>query len=116
MSQTQEKWSVVFYSPGTFVSETTWREIDAPHVAAACRMAESVVERYGAKPYGFHLVKSLTAAPVPDGRGGTLAVTPKELERSGMHFLGGELRTLDAVEADGLPDERILRDNIRCNG
>jgi len=44
---------VTFYSPGTFVSEETTKDIDSWNIQEAESMAESIKERHGAKPYGF---------------------------------------------------------------
>lgn len=50
---------------------------------------------------------------MPDGEGGTLKVQPKEVTRSGMHYLGGELLKFDDVPDD--KEHSILRGNMRCN-
>jgi hypothetical protein len=40
----REQWSVVFYSPGTFVAETTARDIEGPHPRAAAAMAAGITD------------------------------------------------------------------------
>lgn len=115
MSNPTEKHFVTFYSPGTLMAETTTREIGEWNPMQACRMAKDVVERYGARPFGFVFVTKLCAEDVPDGRGGTLRVEPKEIRRSGMHHLGGTIATLADVETRNDPRESILRSNMRGN-
>jgi hypothetical protein len=53
------------------------------------------------------------ADPVPDGEGGTMNVQPKEVERSGTHFIEGFILRYADVPDD--KEHRILRDNMRCN-
>lgn len=112
---TTEKNYVEFYSPGTFVSECSRRPIAAWDILAAIELANGITERHSAKPYAFRFVTMLEGEPVSDGRGGTLNVQPRELKKSALHWLGGEVRTYDEVCAANLPDESILRDNMRCN-
>jgi hypothetical protein len=44
---------VTFYSPGTFVSESSTLSIEDWDTAKAVEMAKNIQERHGAKPYGF---------------------------------------------------------------
>lgn len=44
---------VTFLSPGTFASEATNKDIESWDVSLAMDMAKNIVERHGAKPYGF---------------------------------------------------------------
>jgi len=106
---------VTFCSPGTLVSEMTTRECEW-NTRKATLLAQEIVERHGAKPFGFVFSERVTAAPVSDGEGGTLDVKEREVERTGMHFLGGEVVTYDAIEARAYRGERILLSNMRCNG
>ena len=46
-----EQHFVTFYSPGTFVSETSTEPIDSWDVEKAVAMSRGIVERHGAKPY-----------------------------------------------------------------
>lgn len=111
----ERKHYVVFYSPGTFVSETTSRPIEAWDVAAAVRLSRDIIERHQARPYGFRFETRLVAEPVDDGEGGVLQVTPKLVEESGTYFLGGHLLTYHEVEARNEEGERILRSNMRSS-
>lgn len=45
---------VVFCSPGSFVHETSTKEIDSWDVRKAVEMATEITERYGSKPFGFY--------------------------------------------------------------
>ena len=51
-----KKHFVTFFSPGTFVSETTEKEIDSWDVEKAKELARSIKERHGATPYGFRFI------------------------------------------------------------
>ena len=51
-----KKYFVKFLSPGTLYSESTTLEIDSHNVATAVEMSKNIVERHGAKPYGFQFI------------------------------------------------------------
>jgi len=116
MTEVKEKSFVTFYSPGTLFSEITTKPIDSWNREKAVQMAKGIEERHGATPYGFRFENRLVAEDIPDGRGGTMRVEPKTTAESGMHFLGGKLRTYDEVKADNKDGESILRTNMLCNG
>lgn len=98
---------VVFFSPGTFVAESSTNPIDAWDVEAACDMARTIKERYGAVPYGFQFITRERGDNDLDSR---------VSERSPMYFLGGKVETLAEIEARNDPKESILRSNMRGNG
>ena len=97
---------VTFYSPGTFVAETTELPIDSWDTAAAMKMAHTVVERYGATPYAFRFTTR--------GRG-SKDLDSRKVNQSCLYHLGGKIETLAEVEARNDPKEEILRSNMRCN-
>ena len=109
---------VVFYSPGTLFSESSSKDIDSWDTRKAVEMAEAIMERYNAKPYGFVFETYKTHADVSDGEGGTLQVRPKLEKSSGVYFLGGKLETYDDVLArnEDSTNDRILLSNMRGNG
>lgn len=109
------KHQVIFYSPGTLFSESSTHDIDSWDTVQAVAMAETIRARYNARPYGFVFRTLIIADDVPDGEGGFLHVEPKEVARSGVHFLGGRLETYSDVVARNDDKEDILRSNMRNN-
>jgi len=98
---------VTFHSPGTFVHETSTEPIDSWDIDHATAMAMNITERYGASPFAFRF--STRARKARD-------LDATQIEQSPLHFLGGTVRTLAQVIADDLPDEQVLRSNMRANG
>lgn len=98
---------VTFYSPGTFVAESSTEPIAAWDVDAAVEMAGKITERYGARPYGFRF----TTRARGDGD-----LDSKVVATSPMHYIGGLVRTLEEVRAKADPKERILLSNMEGNG
>ncbi len=109
------KHTVTFFSPGTFISESSSYPIDEWDLAKAVKMSKEVSERYNAKPYGFRFNTMLVHDPIQDGEGGELKVEPKVVKSSGTYFLGGKLETFDQVEARNDSKESILRSNMENN-
>jgi hypothetical protein len=116
MSKIRREHSVTFYSPGMLFAESSSVPIDSWSPALAVGLAEKIVERYGAKPYGFRFETHIVADAIPDGEGGTLEVKPRPVTKSGLYFLGGRIETIDVVNARAAPDESILRSSMLCNG
>ena len=105
---TVEQHFVRFFSPGTFVAETTDKPIDTWDVDQAVEMAKSIVERHGATPYGFVFITR--------GRG-PKDLDSHEIKRSaGVYYLGGKVETLAEIKARNNPDDRILISNMEGNG
>ena len=102
-----KKHFVVFCSPGTFVDETTQREIASWDQQEAVKMAHDIVERHGATPYGFYFT---TRERGPDN------LDSKQTESSEMYYLGGKVETLAEVEARATKADEILLSNMRNNG
>lgn len=97
---------VTFYSPGTFVAETSMKPIDAWSIDLALTLVGGIKERYGAIPYGFDF---LTRGRDVDD------LDSKVIARSPFYWLGGKVETLAEVEARNDPKESILRGNMRGN-
>ena len=102
---------VTFYSPGTFVSESTTKEIKKWDVATAKRMARKIKERYGATPYGFQFTTRYRGPKSFDSR---------QVKQSGMYYLGGKVETLAEVKArvkkEGSEEQnKILISNMEIN-
>ena|ERR1700749_1071913 len=97
---------VTFFSPGTFVAETTQKPIASWDVDTAVAMAATIKERHGATPYGFQFS---TRARTDD------ELDSKVISKSPMHYIGGKVETRAEVEARNAPDEAMLRDNMRMN-
>ena len=101
-----EKHFVEFLSPGTFVSESTTKPIDAWDVETAVIMASDIMERHNARPYGFRFLTRTRDDADLDS---------KVSATSGIYYLGGDIFTREQVEARNLPGEEILRSNMRAN-
>jgi len=98
---------VIFFSPGTLLAEQTQKPIESWDVEKAVEMSREITERYNAKPYGFCFV---TRERKPRD------LDSKEVERSTMYYLGGAVFTLDELKAQNDPEDRILIQNMECNG
>lgn len=107
---------MLFSSPGTLFSEQSSRPIENWDCAKACELAREIVERHGAKPYAFEFYTLVVHDPIPDSEGGLLEVRGREVSRSGRHFLGGRLVTLDEIEALHDSSKQILVSNMKGNG
>ena len=101
-----EKHFVIFFSPGTLFAETTERAIEAWDTEKAMAMAREIKERHGATPYGFCFT---TRARKEDD------LDSKESKRSGVHYLGGQVLTLEDVKAENDPKNATLISNMECN-
>lgn len=97
---------VRFLSPGTFCSEERMLPIADWDVATAVAMSADIVERNGARPFGFQFVTRGRRADELDSR---------EIDKSGIYYLGGQRVTREEIEARNLPGEETLRWNIRAN-
>lgn len=98
---------VTFYSPGTFFAEDRTLPIDAWNVDDAVAMSANIIERYGAKPYGFRFTTRGRSEDELDSK--VIATSP-------MHYIGGKVETLAEVVARDDPKESVLRANMECNG
>jgi hypothetical protein len=102
-----KKHFVVFYSPGTFVSEETEKPIDSWDVDRAVAIAKQIRERYDARPYGFRFFTRTRGAKDLDS---------KVSAKSGLYWLGGVVETLAQVKARATEQDRILVSNMEGNG
>lgn len=101
-----KKHFVIFYSPGSFVAETTTKEVDSWCVETAKEMAANITERHNSKPYGFSFF--------------TKERTDEDLDshisdRSPMYYLGGTVETYDQIRDRNDPKDRILLENMKWN-
>lgn len=100
-----KKHFVEFYSPGTFVSEVTEKEIDSWDTAKAIEMSKNIIERHGAKPYGFQFITRSRGDDDLDS---------KQIDASNMYYLGARVMTLDDVKRE-MPEKEILIHNMEFN-
>ena len=97
---------VTFYSPGTFVAETTSTEIDEWNTDLALEMMDDIVERYGARPYGFRFTTRGRSDDELDS---------KQIDSSGMYYVNCNIETIDEVCDRADPHEEILLSNMEIN-
>jgi len=102
-----KKHFVIFFSPGTLLSEQSSESIDSWDVDKAVEMSRKIKERYGATPYGFQFATRERKDDELDS---------KEIKRSGTYYLGGEVFTLEQIKSRNDPNDRILISNMECNG
>jgi len=98
---------VTFYSPGTFVSETTTKECKWGDVEEALRMSKDIKERYNATPFGFRFERWERNDDEMNGH---------VSELSGMYYLGGIIKTVEEIEKECNPKDNILVQNMHSNG
>lgn len=103
---TAQKHFVKFFSPGTFMAETSSKEVEDWDVEAAKRLARDIKGRYGATPYGFQFFTRGRAADELDS---------KVIAKSQFYWLGGKVETAEEVLARNDPKEQILCSDIRIN-
>ena len=101
-----EKHFVTFYSPGTFVSEESTREIESWDIVTAQEMARSITERHSAIPYGFQFSTRARGSDDLDSH---------VSERSPMYYINCKVETLAEIEQRNDPKDKILISNMRCN-
>lgn len=104
---------VTFFSPGMLFSESTELKLaKSDTLKSIVKMASKIKERYGATPYGF-TIKTVSEGSVKV-KGEKYKADPKELNRTGTHFLTGRVLTLNNIPDD--MEHNILRSNMKCNG
>ncbi len=98
---------VTFFSPGTFVAETTEQPISRWDVEEAKRRVRKIHERHGATPYGFRFTTR---------RRDDNDLDSKIVATSQMYFLGGVIETLEEVKARATRNDSVLILNMEGNG
>ena len=98
---------VTFFSPGTFVAESTTKEVPSWNVPKVLEMLPDIEERYGARPYGFQFSTK---------KRGWRDFEPREIKRSGMYYVNCRVQTLEEIESRSDPKESTLLANMKCNG
>lgn len=111
--KTEIRHKVEFYSPGTFVSEVSVRQIGEWNTRVAVQLAGEITERHGARPFGFRFITETVVSGIADGSGGEMPETSKRINRSGTHFINGKILTLANVEAR--EPGSTLASNMRSN-
>lgn len=101
-----KKYFVEFLSPGTFVSESTIKEVDQWDIEEAKKMARKIKERHNATPYGFRFITRERKDHELDS---------KVTMRSGIYYLGGKVETYQEVCERNDPKEETLRWNMKVN-
>lgn len=102
-----KKHFVIFYSPGTMVSEQSTQEIDSWNVREATTRADEIIERHNAIPYGFQFFTKERDDEDFDS---------KETDRSNMYYVHCNIETLQEIEKRNDPEDNILISNMKCNG
>lgn len=98
---------VTFYSPGTFVPESSSREIDSWDPTTALALAAGITERHGARPYAFQFTTRSRGPEDLDSR---------VSQRSGFYYLPHcKVETLEEIRERDDPRDEILLSNMRCN-
>jgi hypothetical protein len=99
---------VTFMSPGTFMAESSTKQVESWDVEAAKKMAEGIEERHAAIPYCFYFSTQ---------ERGAAEWEPKQTAKSPTYYLPHcKIETLEEIEARNDPKEKILRSNMRGNG
>ena len=101
-----EKYFVTFLSPGTFLAETSSKNVDSWDVDEAVMMADAIVERYGARPYGFYFTTRTRTDNELDSR---------QTAKSGTYYLNSAVETYEQIERRDNPDDKILLSNMKGN-
>lgn len=101
-----KKHFVVFLSPGTFVSEETRVKVKSWNIEEAVKLSRKIVERHNATPYGFYFITRARSNTELDS---------KTVKKSGIYYLGGEIRTLKDVKKENNPTNKILISNMEIN-
>lgn len=102
-----EKHYVTFRSPGTFLHETTTKEIASWDIKEAIAMMANIIERHSSKPFGF----SFTTKTRNDDD-----FEPRITNSSKFYHVGGKIQSLAEIKAKEDANDRILIINMENNG
>jgi hypothetical protein len=102
-----EKHFIEFYSPGTIISETNLIEINSWDVNKAVELSKNIVQRHNSKPYGFKFITKSRNEYDLDS---------KIIKQSNFYYLGGKIKTLTELKAENNQKDKILINNMECNG
>ncbi len=97
---------VTFFSPGTFVAETTTKAVTSWDIEQAKAMARAIQERHGAVPYGFQFSTRTRGDEDLDSH---------VAKKSPMYYLGGTVETLAQLKARATEKDEILVRNMEGN-
>lgn len=100
-----ERHFVDFFWPGIIFADHTVKQISSWDEKEALEIWKSFSEKN--KPYGFQFFTKARTDEELDS---------KEVKRSGTYFINGTILSLDEIEREGNPGNRILINNMRCNG
>jgi hypothetical protein len=102
-----------FLCPGTFVDEQS--EINVPEeqltIEHAMEVFNTVIQRYGSKPYAFYLVTETWTEAVADN--GEVLQGESKYDSSAKHYINGTVLTVNDIPSDNRFD--VLRSNMRYN-
>lgn len=107
----REKHYVIFYSPGTFVSEQTKKQIFSWDCKEAVNMSKSIVERHNAIPFSFKF-QTFSEPELPKEYN-EYKLEPKLKKESGLYHLGGTVTTYDHFLTES--KDNIVISNMRVN-
>ena len=104
---------VVFYSPGTFFSETSSVPIKSWDIKEALKFSKKIKERYGATPYGFIFESRKELKFDKKDTNEEWDIEGKIIKSSGTYFITGKVLTLEDIP--DIEENRTLLSNMRYN-
>lgn len=80
---------VTFVSVGAIIDEKTVKPIKYRNVTEAKEMASEIVERHGARPFGFYFITTNGEKP---------GSKEYKEDRSGMYYIGGVVKKIEELD------------------
>lgn len=111
--KTKKYYLVTYYSPGSFVSETSSARFKNFNLASFVKRAKSISERHGSKPYGFTVEEKEEPVSMPVVEGFKVEVEPNTLSSSGTYYITGNLIFYDDIKNN--KEKAILASNLYNN-